>query len=84
MTKIIDMQNHNGWGNNISWSSWEKRRIYGHVSWAIKSQIGDEIRCLSESGQTMRFKVKSVETPGDPKDMFFATLEDIGYVEYGE
>ena len=79
--KIIDMQKHNGWGNNISWSNWDRRRIYGHLPFSLRPKGGDEIRCLAESGQTMRFEVESIELQNDPKDMFFATLKDIGYAE---
>lgn len=34
-----------------------------------------------QSGRVARFKIKEVEYTLDPKDMLFATLEDVGYLE---
>lgn len=78
--KIINMWQHKSWGNSIIWSDFEKRRIVGWMP--SKPVVGDEIRCRMSSGKTARFLVKDVEYAFDPRDMFFANLEDYkGYVE---
>ena len=77
--QIYNMWEHIGWGNRISWSYWEHRKINGHLPYKLKP--GDEIRSRMQSGKIARFRVTEVEYCGDPKDMFFATVEDVGYLE---
>lgn len=75
---VYDANKHNGWGNNIEWSDYDKRRIVG---WLYrKPQVGDEIRFKMQSGKVARFAVKEVERAWGVHDMFFADVMDIGYV----
>ena len=74
---ILNMWEHNGWGDCVHWSDFESRRISGHLQERLKTD--DEIRSKMESGKIARFKVKSVEQMTDPPDQFFATLSYIGY-----
>jgi hypothetical protein len=68
----------NGWGDSIEWSDFASRRIVG---WQTrKPEVGDEIHKNMASGKVARFAVISVEYCGDPADMFFADVADIGYV----
>lgn len=67
-----------GWGNSIRWKDFKKRQIVGWQQ--RKPEIGDEIRFKMQSKKTAQFVVIEVEHCGDPKDMFFADVVDIGYV----
>ena len=57
---------------------WDKREIVGWLSRIPK--VNDEIQKKMESGKIARFIVLSVERCGDPPDMFFAKVADIGYL----
>lgn len=76
--RIINMWKHTGWGNSISFTDWEKRRLVGHLP--NRPKIGDEIRSKMESGEIGRFLVSEVEYCRDPKDMFFCTVKDLKYL----
>ena len=66
-----------GWGNRIEWFNWETRKVVG---WKTpKPQVGDLLHALMESGKVGEFEFTTVEPCGDPQDMFFATVKDIGY-----
>jgi len=78
---IINMWEHTSWGDNIYFFNWEKRHLVGWMT--PIPNIGDEIRCKMKSGKVARFKIIKVEPQKDPKDMFFATVEDIGYLGGG-
>jgi hypothetical protein len=72
---------YQSWGHHISFLRWEDRRVYGHLHNRREFKPGDEVRFRMESGKVARFKVKDVEYSMDPKDMFFATVEDVGYAK---
>jgi len=76
---ILNLWEHNGWGDSINWFNFATRKINGHLQERIK--IGDEIRSKMGSGKIARFKVKEIKQMLDPSDQFFATLSDIGYLE---
>lgn len=73
--------NQRGWGHNIDFIDWDRRRLMGHHHDRRSFRIGDEVRAKMRSGKIARFSIKNVEYCNDPKDMFFADLEDIGYLE---
>lgn len=76
---VYEADRHNGWGNSIQWSDYDKRRVVGWLQ--RRPKVGDEIRFKMESGKTARYAVVIVEYMGDPNDMFFADVMDIGYVD---
>lgn len=79
-TKVINMWEHRGWGDNIGWTNYERREIYGFSTpWLYDTDT--EIRSEMESGKIARFKIISIEYKLDPRDMFFAKVEDLGYLE---
>ena len=73
------MDQHQDWGNHIMWMDWEKRRLTGWTN--PHPCVGDELRVPMQSGQIGRFKFLTVEAPGDPSDMWFSTVEDVGYAD---
>ena len=79
---IINMWEHSGWGNSVKWFDWQKRRVVGWLHQI--PEVNDEIRAKMESGKTARFKIVNVEPQRDPPDMFFATVEYVGYLEKKE
>ncbi len=76
--KVWNMQSHYLWGDKISWHDWDKRKIVG---WRYGVDVGDFLRSTMESGKTASFLIVEVKYCGDPSDMFFATVSDIGYVD---
>lgn len=66
------------WTNNVYIWDWDNRRIYGWNSYIKKD---DEVRFPMASGKIARFRVIELEHKMDPKDQFFGTIQDIGYVE---
>lgn len=76
---VYEAKKHTGWGDAINWSSFEKRRIYGHLQ--RKPEIGDEIVFDMKTGKQARFAVINVTHESDPPDMFFADVMDIGYID---
>lgn len=77
--EIINLWEHNGWGNNVYFSDFKNRKITGHLS--PRPKVGDEIRSKMSSGKIGRFLVKEIEYCRDPNDMFFCDVEDLGYLE---
>ncbi len=77
--KVWVMSEHNGWGDNITWLNWNKRRLCGHTT--PHPSVGDELLCPFISGKVGRFKFKTVTPCCDPRDMWFADAEDVGFVE---
>lgn len=66
-----------GWGDAINVIDWEKRKFVG---WKPRSpQVGDYLFCKMESGKVGILRFKEVEYMRDPRDMFFATCEDVGF-----
>lgn len=66
-----------GWGRHVDWFDFDKRRIWGHEF--KKPKVGDTVVSPMQSGKDAVFKVVDVEYCLDPADMFFATVEDVGY-----
>lgn len=67
------------WGNKIEWFDFERRRIVGWKS--ILPRQNDLLLSNMKSGKTAIFKIGVVENCNDPRDMFFAYVEFIGYLE---
>ena len=76
---IIDMWQHNSWGDLVDWVNWDKRILSGFLR--NKPKNGDILRCKMNSGKIARFTIKNVEYKSDPRDMFFAEADDLGYEE---
>jgi hypothetical protein len=74
---VYEAERHSGWGDRLDWFDYDKRRISGHLQ--RKPVVGDEVLFRMSSGKTARYAVTSVEYCGDPRDMFFADVMDIGY-----
>ena len=71
--------NNNQWGNAIHWVDYEKRRVTGHSP--TLPQAGDFLDYEMQSGRIGRFKFETVHVCADPRDMFFADMSDVGYVD---
>jgi len=76
---VINMWEHKSWGDNILWFNWKRRRLVGWMTPIPK--VGDEVRCKMRSGKIGRFEIVKVEPQSNPRDMFFADVRDIGYLE---
>lgn len=67
------------WGNNVVWNSVANRRVHG---WCEPRPVrGDILKSPMKSGRVGLFVFTDVEYCRDPHDMFFATVEPIGYEE---
>lgn len=80
--KIWKRWEHTGWGDSIGWMNVEKGRMTGHTT--PLPNKGDEIHCEMMSGKTGRFSFTEVEYCFDPSDMWFGTVEFLGYVQTDE
>jgi len=68
-----------GWGNAINWQDWERRRVVG---WKQRHpKMGDRLDAEMQSGRVAVFRFTNVEPCLDPRDMFFASVEDMGYAD---
>lgn len=76
--RILNIWEHCSWGNKVYFSSFEDRRISGHLQDRLK--LGDEVRSQMSSGRVGRFEVIEIEYCRDPTDQFFATVKDLGYL----
>lgn len=66
-----------GWGNAVNWHNIEQRKVVG---WKTpRPTIGDLLLSEMRSGKTGIFKFVDVEYESDPNDMFWGTVEDLGY-----
>lgn len=66
-----------GWGDAINWMDTKSRRVVG---WKTpKPQKGDFLKSPMKSGKVGIFKFGAIEHCGDPHDMFFANVKDVGY-----
>lgn len=77
--RVINVWEHNGWGNSISWNDWDKRKLGGHLT--PKPRVDDEIRDKLESGKIGRFRVRNVDYVASVHDMFWCNVSDVGYLE---
>jgi hypothetical protein len=66
------------WGDFIGWSK-PNESIHG---WKRRIPVeGDWLLSLMTSGKTGVFRIKNVKPCKDPRDMFFADTEFVGYKE---
>lgn len=66
-----------GWGDTIDWLDWDNRKVVG---WKHRRpNKGDILVAEMGSGKTAAFEFMDVKYCGDPNDMFFAKLRDVGY-----
>ncbi len=65
------------WGNKIQWLEVDKGKVVGWKS--CRPTKGDLLEAPMKSGKVGVFKFVEVKLCGDPRDMFFATVEGIGY-----
>lgn len=72
------MRRHRCDGVNAFIFNWEKRTLSG---WSYAIEEGDEIEVPMQSGKVAVLKVKKVHRCSDPRDQYFADLEDVGYAE---
>lgn len=70
---------HNRWGDSIDFNDWQRRGLTGHTTPLPKK--GDIFHSKMRSGKVMAFELVKVEYCGDPSDMWFGTVKDVGYVE---
>ena len=77
--RVIRMWEHAYWGDNIEWFHFEDRTLVGWLP--IRPKKGDYVLDKMTSGNVAVFKVVSVELQRDPRDMFYATVKDMGYLE---
>jgi hypothetical protein len=68
---------NSGWGNHIDWFDFDARRIWGHLPNMLEK--GDILAARMQSGKTALFRVTVVDRKWNPPDMFFASVEDVGY-----
>lgn len=60
----------------VSFFNWDRRTIVGHM---YQPQKGDIFRTKMESGKYALFTVIKVRWCGDPGNMYFADVKDLGY-----
>ena len=75
--KAFDMENHNGWGDTLSFLDWKTRRISGHGHGYSKH---DFVISKMESGKTAILRIVDIKYCSNPNDQFFGTVKDIGYL----
>jgi hypothetical protein len=68
-----------GWGDAIRFTDESYKEVVGWKS--RRPKAGDVLLVPMQSGKTGRFKFTSIEYCRDPKDMFFAEIDFIGYQE---
>lgn len=81
--RVYNLEDYTSWGNNMYFLNFDERRIVGWINpfgEPGQPRINDEVRTRMESGRVLRFIVVEVEHMSDPRDMFYATVEDIGYL----
>lgn len=84
------------WGHHVKWRDFDKREIYGHwdnfpatyfarggehVMLPHTLVVGATIRCHMQSGRMALFRITKLKWESNPPDMFFGTVEDIGWEE---
>ena len=67
----------NGWGNHISWTSWQKKLVYGHHT--PTPGVGDYWEHRMRSGKIMVFRFTKVLRDIRVPDYFEATVAICGY-----
>lgn len=69
--KIYDVN-----GIDIYWMDYDRRRICGH---SYRPKVGEGFRAKMQSGKYGIFLITKVDWCGDPRNMYFATVKDMGY-----
>ena len=67
------------WGYHVQWLDFPNGRVWGHYT--PRPKIGDLLYSEMQSGRTGVFRFTVVDLPYDPPDMFFGTVEDVGYLD---
>ena len=66
-------------GYSAFFMNYDTRRVSG---WASRQpKVGDKLRCSMQSGKVAEFEFTEVEGCLDPRDQYFATVKDLGYVK---
>ena len=73
---------HNGWGNAINVTNWEDGELNGHLQRI--PELEDRIIFKMESGKLLETKIIKVRQCNDPRDMWFATMEPVNYIDSGD
>lgn len=62
----------------ITWHNYDRRRVVGHNG---HPKIGDIFTSNMQSGKIGVFEIINVDWCGDPSNMYFADVKDVGYFE---
>ena len=71
---------HQGWGNAINWTDYEKCQISGHIDKMVNGgiKVGDLIHTPLKSGNIGVFEFIEVSYGNrDPRDLFFAKVKPL-------
>lgn len=69
----------NRWGHAIEWFDFDRMKVHGWLR--DRPKVDTTFLAEMQSGKLARFKFIEVRYPGNPRDMFFGTVE---FVEYHE
>jgi len=75
MSKIWDIEEHQGWGNWIGWIDVKRLQLAGITK--PYPEPGDILHCPMKSGKIGKFRFKAVDWKCDPGDQWFADMEKI-------
>ena len=67
-----------GWGDSVIYNAFPNR-VSGHKQ--RRPQVGDVLTTKMQSGKVLVSIFQNVRNMSDPQDMFFATVEPVGYAE---
>ena len=73
LRKVFRVRND---GIDISWQDFDRRVIVGHSG---RPKPGDVFTSKMQSGKMAVFEVVKVRWCGDPSNMYFADVKDVGY-----
>ncbi len=65
-----------GMNGSIFWQDYDRRRVCGHIG---RPREGDVVTCKMQSKQLGVFRITKVDWCGDPSNMWFADVKDVGY-----
>lgn len=69
-----------GWGDRIEWC----KKDHSIAGWKSRIPVeGDWLLTEMQSGREGLYQIKNVKPCKDPRDMFFADVEFVGYNERG-
>jgi hypothetical protein len=75
--KEYKMKNYQKWGNTISWTNFESKKINGYK---LGLKVDDIIISEMTSGKEAKFKIVEIEYDKKIKDMFSGTVEFVEYI----